>query len=200
MGLVDDQRVVSGQIRISLGLRQQDAVGHHLDIGSLADMVAEADLITDRLADLGMQFLGNPCRQTAARRCGGAGYDRSARPRRGRVPDRAWAVAWSCRSRFRRKRSRPDVHGPRRCPRAARRPANLPGSGLPAPALPAGAACAQNAEAVAAIVAVPGRTAFRQRRAPRAGRACAITQVGLAPSRREFLDEWSRTLKTRNRS
>src|SRR5579859_3467286 len=57
--LVDDQRVVAAQLPVPLHLGQQDAVGHHLDLGAVAGLVGEPHLVADRRADLGAQFLGD---------------------------------------------------------------------------------------------------------------------------------------------
>jgi hypothetical protein len=55
--LVDQYRVVLAQQRIGLGLRQQDAVGHQLDVGGRRDLVGEADLEADVAAEFGLEFL-----------------------------------------------------------------------------------------------------------------------------------------------
>ncbi len=57
MRLVDDDRVVLAQIAVALGLGEQDAVGHQLDVGARAQPVVEADLVADRAAELGLEFL-----------------------------------------------------------------------------------------------------------------------------------------------
>ena len=48
--LVDDDRVVGGEQRVALRLREQDAVGHQLDERVGLRVVGEADLVADRLA------------------------------------------------------------------------------------------------------------------------------------------------------
>ena len=60
VGLVDDQHLVGPQEAVALDLGQQDAVGHHLDVGVRADPVVEADGVADRLPDLGAELLGDP--------------------------------------------------------------------------------------------------------------------------------------------
>ncbi len=57
--LVDDDRVVLRQPPVGLDLRQQDAVGHELDVAVLADLLGEAHLVTDRSAQRRVQFLGH---------------------------------------------------------------------------------------------------------------------------------------------
>ena len=69
MRLVDDDRVVLAQIRIGLRLGEQDAVGHQLDIGVGTRAIGEADLETDRAAQLAIQLLrysrgGGTCSDT----------------------------------------------------------------------------------------------------------------------------------------
>ena len=83
--LVDDQGVVGRQPAVGLDLGQQDAVGHELDRGALADVVVEAHLISHDVADQGaerrLQFFGDalgdrargdPARLGAADHAGGA--------------------------------------------------------------------------------------------------------------------------------
>src|SRR5204862_7408740 len=55
--LVDDDRVVRGQCAIALRLREQDAVGHDLDVGIWARVIGKADLVADRVADLRAELL-----------------------------------------------------------------------------------------------------------------------------------------------
>ncbi|MCY1216638.1 hypothetical protein D9M72_285200 [compost metagenome] len=62
VGLVDDDGVVLAQQLVTLDLRQQDAVGHELDLGGPADLASEADLEAHLLADLDAEFLGNALR------------------------------------------------------------------------------------------------------------------------------------------
>ena len=60
MGLVDDDRVVAAQLAVALHLAEQDAVGHHLDPGGVAAVVAEAHLVADEAAELDLHLLGDP--------------------------------------------------------------------------------------------------------------------------------------------
>ena len=73
MRLVDDEGVVGPEVRIALGLGQEDAVGHQLDVGVAADLLVEADLVADRRSELGAQLLRDACggspRGDAARLC-----------------------------------------------------------------------------------------------------------------------------------
>ena len=59
VGLVDDQGVVAAEHPVARELGQQDAVGHELDQRVLADLVGEAHLPADGVADLGVQLLGD---------------------------------------------------------------------------------------------------------------------------------------------
>jgi hypothetical protein len=77
--LVDDDRVVVRQPAVTGDLRQQDAVGHELDAAVFADLVVEAHLVADQLAQFALQFLrhaachrtcGNPSRLGAADHAG----------------------------------------------------------------------------------------------------------------------------------
>ena len=63
--LVQHQRVVRRQGAITLGLGQQDAVGHELDQRTLAHLLVEAHLETDQRADLGVQLLSHAPRHRA---------------------------------------------------------------------------------------------------------------------------------------
>ena len=63
--LIDDQRVVLGEPRIALGLGEQDAVGHQLDVRLRRGAVGKADLVADKLAELAFQFLRDTCRRRA---------------------------------------------------------------------------------------------------------------------------------------
>ena len=73
VGLVHDDRVVAAQLGVGLDLRQQDAVGHELDQGVLADLLGEAHLVADdaarpdRGAQLGGDALGHAARGDAPR-------------------------------------------------------------------------------------------------------------------------------------
>jgi hypothetical protein len=66
---VDQDRVVFGQPAVGLDLGQQDAVGHELDRGAVADVVAEAHLVADHAAERRAQFIGDASRHRA---CGDA--------------------------------------------------------------------------------------------------------------------------------
>ena len=57
MRLVDDDRIVAPQQRIALRLRQQNAIGHQLDIGVGRHLVGETHLVTHRLSQWRFQFL-----------------------------------------------------------------------------------------------------------------------------------------------
>ena len=65
MRFVDDQRVVTRQPTVALDLRQQDAVGHELDVGVLADVLGETHLVADRAAQRRLQLLGHAPRDRA---------------------------------------------------------------------------------------------------------------------------------------
>lgn len=65
MGLVDDEGVVLAQHLVARQLGEQDAVGHELDQGVLADVVVKAHLPADRVAQLGAQLLGDARRDGA---------------------------------------------------------------------------------------------------------------------------------------
>ncbi len=67
--LVDDQRVVRLQQRIGLRLGEQDAVRHQLDGCARREVVGEAHLVADHLAERRAEFLGDAA---AGRRCGQA--------------------------------------------------------------------------------------------------------------------------------
>ncbi len=59
MRFIDDDGVVLHQQPILLDLGQQDPVGHQLDHGVVADMIAETHLIADAAARLGLQLFSN---------------------------------------------------------------------------------------------------------------------------------------------
>ncbi len=65
VGFVDDDGVVGRQPAVARDLGQQDAVGHELDAGVVADLVGEAHLVSDRVADTGLEFLRHPSRHRA---------------------------------------------------------------------------------------------------------------------------------------
>ncbi len=59
MRLVDDEGVVSLQQTVGLGFRQQDAIGHQLDVAAGTGAIVEADLVAHGSAQLALQFLRN---------------------------------------------------------------------------------------------------------------------------------------------
>ena len=59
VGLVDDNRIVFVEPGITLGFRQQNAVGNHLDVGLGAALVLKADLVAHRLSEILSQLLGD---------------------------------------------------------------------------------------------------------------------------------------------
>ena len=80
---VDDDRVVGRQPAVAGDFRQQDAVGHELDVGVLAHLVVEAHLEAHATAQLGLQFLGHASRHRAggdAPRLGAADHAGHAAP------------------------------------------------------------------------------------------------------------------------
>ncbi len=120
VGLVDDDRVVGPQHAVALELVEQDAVGHQLHEGAVADLVGEAHGVADGAADLDVELLGDAGRPRCAPPAAGAGCGRSSPRRRGPAPGRSWAAGWSSPSRSRRRRSRPGGRGwPRRSRRGA---------------------------------------------------------------------------------
>ena len=71
MSLVDDDRVVPFEHPVAVELVEQDAVGHELDAGVLADLVGEPDLVADEAAELGAELLGDAF---GYRACGDASW------------------------------------------------------------------------------------------------------------------------------
>ena len=65
--LVDDQGVVGEQVAVALDLREQDAVGHHLDQGVRRGVPAEADMAAHEPPELRAGLRREP-RRNAARR------------------------------------------------------------------------------------------------------------------------------------
>ena len=59
VGLVENDRVVGTEPGIALGLGEQDAVGHELDQGGVANLFGEAHLETDQITDRRTQLAGN---------------------------------------------------------------------------------------------------------------------------------------------
>ena len=93
MRLVDDDRVVITQQPVALRFREQDAVGHYLEVGVGRDLVGEAHLVAHRLAHLRLQL-----------RCDASG-DRARRDApRLRVPDHAGNAASQLEANFRQLR------------------------------------------------------------------------------------------------
>ncbi len=82
VGLVDDQGVVAAQLLVVLELREQDAVGHQLDPARRRGLVGEPHLVSDRVAELGAQLLGDPL-----------GHAARGDPARLRVPDQPATAA-----------------------------------------------------------------------------------------------------------
>ena len=60
MRFVNDDRVVGIEETVVLRLRQQDAVGHQLDVVALADFAGETHLIADDVAQPRAEFLCDP--------------------------------------------------------------------------------------------------------------------------------------------
>src|SRR5690606_5420651 len=52
-------RVVAAQERIALDLRQQDTVGHELQLGARLAAILEPDLVTDGTSERAVEFTGN---------------------------------------------------------------------------------------------------------------------------------------------
>ena len=67
MRFVNDDGVVLHQQAILLDFRQQNTVGHQLDHGVIANVVAESHLVTDAAARLRLQLFGNTVRHGACR-------------------------------------------------------------------------------------------------------------------------------------
>ena len=63
--LVDDDRVVGGEVAVALRLGEQDAVGHQLDVRVGLRLVGEAHLVADRLADARAELLRDARRDRA---------------------------------------------------------------------------------------------------------------------------------------
>ena len=59
MRLVDDQAIISPQLRIRHGFSEQDAIGHQLDAGAGLHRLIEAHLVTDMLAERRTQLFGD---------------------------------------------------------------------------------------------------------------------------------------------
>ena len=65
MRLVDDDRVVGREQRIALRFREQDAVGHQLDVRVGLRVIGEADLVADRVAEPRAELLRDSRRDCA---------------------------------------------------------------------------------------------------------------------------------------
>ena len=65
--LINNDGVILHQQAILLDFRQQDTVGHQLNHGVFADVVAEADFITDTATRLALQLFGNTVSDGARR-------------------------------------------------------------------------------------------------------------------------------------
>ena len=96
MSLVDDDRVVLGEVAILLGLGEEDAVGHELDQRALAGVVGEADFVADELAEPGVELLGDAGGDGAGGDSAGLGVaDEAARAAAG-YKEASWGAGWSC--------------------------------------------------------------------------------------------------------
>src|SRR5690606_1212093 len=88
---VDDEGVVAAQLLVVGEFGQQDAVGHQLDPGLLADLVGEADLVADEAAEWGGQFGGDPVGHGAGGQPAGSGVSGHAvAAAAGAQADRGW--------------------------------------------------------------------------------------------------------------
>ncbi len=76
---VDDDRVVGPQQPIALRLGEQDAVGHELHVRLGRDLVGEAHLVADRVAQRASPAPPRCARPPCARRCAAAVCGRSGR-------------------------------------------------------------------------------------------------------------------------
>ena len=69
--LIDNDGVVGIQVAVMRRFRQQNTIGHELDIATRAAAFPEPHLVTDDAAQLAMQFFGNPLRHGP---CGDASW------------------------------------------------------------------------------------------------------------------------------
>ena len=99
MRLVDDQRVVSAEETVAHRFREQDAIGHQLDVVALGDLAGKANLVTDDVSELRAQFLRDPV---------GDGARRDAT--RLRMPDQPADATTECQADLRQLRR---LAGPR---------------------------------------------------------------------------------------
>ena len=67
MRFIDDNGVVLHQQTILLDFRQRNTVGHQLNHGVVADVIAETHLVTDAAARLRLQLVGNTVRHGTRR-------------------------------------------------------------------------------------------------------------------------------------
>ena len=67
MRLIDNNRIVGEQGRVTLGFRQQNAIGHELDISPRAYLVGKTHLVTHRVAQWTIEFGSNARRHRARR-------------------------------------------------------------------------------------------------------------------------------------
>ena len=67
MRFINDDGVVLHQQTILLDFRQQDTVGHQLNHGVIADVIAESHLVADAAARLRLQLFRNTVRHGARR-------------------------------------------------------------------------------------------------------------------------------------
>ena len=120
VGLVDDQHLVGAQVAVALDLGEEDAVGHHLDEGVLADPVVEPHGEADGVADLGAELLGDALGHRPGGEPPRLGVADEPRARRARARGTASGAGCSCPIRSRRRRPRPGGRGsPRAAPRGA---------------------------------------------------------------------------------
>ena len=59
MGLIDDDRVISAQERVPLGLGEQNPIGHQLDGGLGPELIIEPDLVPNNISQRGSKLLCN---------------------------------------------------------------------------------------------------------------------------------------------
>ena len=73
VGLVDDQRVVAAQHPVALDLREEDAVGHHLDERRVTHLVGEPHGVAHVGAERRSEFVGDAFGDRAGRHPAGLG-------------------------------------------------------------------------------------------------------------------------------
>ena len=73
VGFVDDDRVLTTQIRVALEFGEEDAVGHGLDEGAVADLIGEPDRVADQFTHLGAELVSDPAGDRAGREAAGLG-------------------------------------------------------------------------------------------------------------------------------